>query len=238
MGEGLGMMMKPVLRGGLTLIATLGLLAGCSGGSDTTSAQVQLFQAGQEALSKRRAKRETPARPALTRAVLDTVDVPVLEVTIEQRDLSAFLFASDQRRDDLPGQVTIWRTEDDVSLAMRNDVLIATRGLGGDLLSADAPVRSGQPGPARQGERALHFHARDTKDLRLTLACDLVDLGPTTITIVERAHATRHLQERCTGGGGAVTNDYWVDSRAGLVWQSRQWAGPENGYLSIRRLTK
>jgi hypothetical protein len=231
-------MTMTALSRGLALLAALALLGGCSGGSDDPSAQVQLFQAGQDALSKRRASRPAPERPALTRAVLDTVDVPVLEVTIESRGQSAFLYASDQRRDDLPGQVTVWRTEDDVTLAMRNDVLIATRGLGGDLLSADAPVRTGQPGPARQGERALQFHARDTKDLRLTLACDLVDLGPATITIVERAHATRHLQERCTGGGGAVTNDYWIDSRAGLVWQSRQWAGPETGYLGIRRLTK
>jgi hypothetical protein len=237
MGEGLGMTMTAISRG-LALLATLGLLAGCSGGNDITSAQVQLFQAGQEALAKRRADRQAPARPALTRAVLNTVDVPVLEVTIEERDQSAFLYAATQRRDDLPGHITVWRTEDDVTLAMRNDVLIATRGLGGDLLSAEAPVQGTRPGPARPGERALHFHAQDTKDLRLTLACDLVDLGQTTITIVERNHPTRHLQERCRGGGGTVTNDYWVDSQAGLVWQSRQWAGPETGYLQIRRLTK
>jgi hypothetical protein len=73
---------------------------------------------------------------------------------------------------------------------------------------------------------------------RLSLACSLHDLGPAPIEIVEVAHPTRHLQERCEGGGGTVVNDYWVDSRPGRnqVWQSRQWAGPETGYVQIRQL--
>ncbi len=45
------------------------------------------------------------------------------------------------------------------------------------------------------------------------------------------------VQQRCSGGGGEVVNDYWVDSRGGLVWKSRQWAGPQIGYIRFRRLT-
>jgi hypothetical protein len=72
----------------------------------------------------------------------------------------------------------------------------------------------------------------------LHMACSLQDLGPQAVEIVEVTHQTRHLQERCEGSGGVVVNDYWVDSRPGQarVWQSRQWAGPETGYVQIRQL--
>ena len=51
-------------------------------------------------------------------------------------------------------------------------------------------------------------------------------------------HPTTHMRETCvTADGGRITNDYWVDTRAGLVWQSQQWAGPHVGYVKMRRLT-
>ena len=78
----------------------------------------------------------------------------------------------------------------------------------------------------------------DYRETALALSCELVDLGPETIEIVERRHATRHLQQRCAGGGGRVVNEYWTDPRAGILWQSRQWAGPHLGYIRLRRLVK
>ena len=35
---------------------------------------------------------------------------------------------------------------------------------------------------------------------------------------------------------GRVVNDYWADPHRGIMWMSRQWAGPDVGYLRIRRL--
>ena len=58
------------------------------------------------------------------------------------------------------------------------------------------------------------------------------------LEIYEKYYNTRHLQERCEGPGQTVViNDYWVDSRSQKVWKSRQWAGPETGYLRIRDLS-
>ncbi len=123
-------------------------------------------------------------------------------------------------------------------------MLIATRGLGGDILSSNVQLAGDAPGPARGGDKILDIRALDNKAVRLALTCDLADLGPETIVIVEQRHATRRLRETCRGGvaagggPGQVVNDYWVDASAGLVWQSRQWAGPETGYLRLRRLTR
>ena len=115
-------------------------------------------------------------------------------------------------------------------------MLIATRGLGGDVISTEVQVAGDSPGPARGGARVLHVQALDNQAVPVRLSCTLADLGPETLTIVERRHATRHLRETCSGENGTVVNDYWTEG--GLVRQSRQWAGPFIGYLKTRQLTE
>lgn len=220
------------------------MLAGCSGGDEVPSLELQLIRTSQTIIAARLAPEVD--RPALTRAALNTVEGAFIEVTLERRDQLAYLHVNASRRDGDPGQIVVWRSDDNITLAMRNGVLIATRGLGNDVLSVNAQVSGDTPGPARGGEKAFHIRDRENKSLYLPLVCDLADLGPETIEIVETRYATHHLRETCEGGvaggdagrPGQVVNDYWVDARAGLVWQSRQWAGPGIGYLRVRRLTR
>ena len=107
------------------------------------------------------------------------------------------------------------------------------------MISAQVNVTEGRSGPSSGGERALFIRTGDVEERRLALACDLVDLGPKRLEVVERFHNVRHLQERCEAAiGGMVVNDYWVDSRRNIMWQSRQWAGPHIGYIRTRRLTE
>ncbi|PCH75577.1 MAG: hypothetical protein COC12_00065 [Rhodobacteraceae bacterium] len=224
------------------LLASL-FLAACSGGGEEPQLELQVINAGRAAIAAKIAPQV--ARPPLTRAALDTLEGSFVEVILERRDQLAYLHVGGQRRDDNPGLITIWRTDDNITLSMRNGVLIATQGLGGDILSSTVQVAGDTPGPSGGGEKIFYIRVLDNKKQRLALVCDLVDLGPETIEIVERRDATRHLQERCTGGRAAdgsgevgdVINDYWVDSRNGRVLQSRQWAGPITGYLRLRRLT-
>ena len=235
----------------LALLALLALAA-CSRGDAVSPLELEVVKAARAAIAAGPASK-TPT-PALTRAVLDTIDGALLEVTLERRNQRAYLYVNAQRRDGGPGKVVTWRTGDDITLAMRNGVLIATRGLGGDILSATVQVAGDRPGPARGGEKSFDIRALDHKARRLTLTCTLSDLGPATIEIIDRTYATRHIRETCEGGvagysigysigagtgaPGRVVNDYWVDAGAGLVWQSRQWAGPQTGYLRMRRVIR
>ena len=228
------MRLTPLRR--LVLALGLGLgVAGCSGGTDTPTLELQVIEAGRQMIAARTAPKVE--RVPLTREYLDTLEDPYIEVTLERYDIFAYLKQQAVRRDDTPGQVVVWRTEDNITLAMRNGVLIATRGLGGDIVSSTVQVSGDRPGPASGGEKVHFVRALDNKELRVPLVCDLVDMGAETIEIIETRYATRRLQERCEGGGGTVVNDYWIDSRSGRVWQSRQWAGPGIGYLRIRQLT-
>ncbi|PCJ07298.1 MAG: hypothetical protein COB16_11465 [Rhodobacteraceae bacterium] len=222
--------------------AVLGLvlLGGCNQGPEGPSLELEVFQLVRQRVSSIGGA-ASAERPPLTRAGLDEVEGAYIEVTLENRDIFAYLSQQLVRRDSSPGQIVVWRTEDNITLSMRSGVLIATRGLGDDILSASAPVIAGRGGPARGGERRYQIRGLDHRTQVLVLACSLQDLGAETVEIVELSYATRHLQERCEGGGdiggGVVVNDYWVDSRSGRIWQSRQWAGPTIGYLRIRQLT-
>ncbi|MEW2915240.1 YjbF family lipoprotein [Leisingera sp. JC11] len=212
------------------------LLAGCSKGPEKTQAELEVVQAVAEQFKRRR--NAPPPPPKLTRALLDRETQAYIEVTIENREVTAYLTRALARRDSHPGEIEVWRTQDNVSVALRQGMVIATRGLGGGLLSAQVPAADGAGGPARGGGRRYTVRAEGNGQRELNLACSLHDLGPEAVEIVEITHPARHLQERCEGVGGAVVNDYWVDSRPGRarVWQSRQWAGPEIGYVRIRQL--
>ncbi|MVO18511.1 YjbF family lipoprotein [Parasedimentitalea huanghaiensis] len=216
----------------------LALLAGCSQGPDGPTLELEVFQLLQQRVASIGGAAAAPVeRPPLTRAALDTVEGPYIEVTVENRDIFAYLSQQLVRRDDSPGEIVVWRTEDNITLTLRSGVLVATRGLGDDILSASAPVATGKPGPVMGGARSYQIRGLDNKTHALVMVCSLLDLGPAPVEIVEVTYPTRHMQERCETQNSLVVNDYWVDSRSGRVWQSRQWAGPTIGYLRIRQLT-
>ncbi len=237
---------------------TLGLvlLAACAKGPGEPSAEVELSQAIGQVIRQRLAPKPEPL--VLTRAMLDAQAVPHLEVVLEDQELTGYLGLLLSRRDDLPGEITHWSAADGTALIFRNGMLIASRGMADNLLSAEVAAKGLQPGPAHGGQRSYQLRSGDFSARQVVLACVLQDLGPATLEIVEQSYPTRHLQERCESqaAGAApkiVINEYWIDSQprppsgpqtdylarhqTRLVRQSRQWAGPGLGYLRIRDLS-
>lgn len=231
--------MKHLLKP-LMVLALSGALAACTGGARQDTLATALTNLGSDALKDGFGRRKEDPLPVLTRELLDGVQGSVLEITVEETDTRAYMFTAIERRDQGPGQVHVWISDDRVSMSMRNGVLIAMRGLGNDLLSSSSAdqLSGDRPGPVRGGERVYRVLARDNKSVPYAMACALEDQGPETIEIVELRFATRHLRETCEGAGGRIVNDYWADDSTGIVWKSRQWAGPGIGYLRTRRLNK
>lgn len=225
---------------GLAGAVLLVLLSACAGGNTRVPSEVQITQAGQQVISRRIARRAQAQQPPLTRAALATVKVPATEVRVEVSDSLSYVFRDRTLQNG--GPVEIWRSLDGAQIAMRNGVIISTRGIGGDLMSAQFPRRSGVAGPAKGGVHQLRVHDGINGEAVITLRCDLVDLGYEPVDIVGLRYSTRHLQQRCEGPenalNGVVVNDYWIDSNRPIIWQSRQWAGPSVGYLNLRRLVE
>jgi hypothetical protein len=228
---------KTTTRAGLLLV--LMALSACSTGPAETTADVELVKVIGARITQWRKPKPEPI--VVTRALLEQLDQPHIEVRVERDDLTGYMGLHLTRRDDLPGEITIWRSSDNATLAFRNGLLMTSHGLGDDLLSAEVPAVGDQPGPARGGGRSYSLRGGDNQAFQLNMVCSVTDLGAETIEIVGVRYTTRHLQEHCEGGEGigakgVVVNDYWIDSRAGKLWQSRQWAGPGIGYLRIRDL--
>lgn len=235
MGEGLGMNGTRIWA--LLLAAGLAL-AGCSGGNEAAPMQLEIARATKGLVGQMvQGRKSVSGQAELSRAQLEAIGMPISEVSAERRDLKAYLFLAEAHRDETPGLIEVWMTGDQLAtVTTRDGLLIATRGLGGDLLSSAVP-QAPEGGP-QSGALEQRIHYGDNRERGLALSCEVADLGPASIEILGNQHATRHLRQSCEGAGGQVINEYWRDPRDGTIWQSRQWAGPYVGYLGLRRVTK
>jgi len=132
------------------------------------------------------------------------------------------------------GAVTVWQTLDGITLSFRHGVLVATRGLGADLMSADVDTTLAMLRGATYGatEGGYYPHIRTYLDGE----------NRTVFTSYQCRRATadataRRIEERCVSPGGAFTNIYWLDG-AGAVIKSRQWVGPVIEYMETERVMR
>jgi len=150
-----------------------------------------------------------------------------LRVTLPTRGARAILAPVARK-----GNVTVWQTLDGITLSFRDAVLVATRGLGDDLMSADVDgtlsmlhgsnetkhyshIRSYLDGEDRTVFRSFQCH----RDMRA------------------EAGSAPQINERCVSPRGEMTNTYWLD-RAGKIARSRQWVSPAINYMETERLTR
>lgn len=142
---------------------------------------------------------------------------PLLQITLPAQGARATL-----KRVGGNGAVETWQSGDGVSVSLRRGVVVATRGLGFDLMGADASQTltalsgGGQSGPYRHQMRYL---TGDNHSTYLSASCTLTRVGG------------RH-EETCVTHRGRFTNLYFLDS-AGQILRSRQWIATEIGYMVI-----
>ncbi len=124
---------------------------------------------------------------------------------------------------------------DGASITMQDGMMIATRGLGGDMLGSDiseslATVSSQKPG------RVTRFHTfldPENRAERRAYICDIAIRGPRDVPFGETQVATQLIAEDCASQDQTFLNLYWIDS-SGKIVQSRQWAGDFAGVLTFR----
>lgn len=142
------------------------------------------------------------------------------------------------------GGVVTWQSPDGVSLSFAGGMMVATRGLNGDLIGADVigslgAVRDGRPATVTRVHRMLDGELELLSD-RYT--CTVTVDGPETISIAGRERATLRMTESCSGsdslGDAEFTNVYWRDAQRNIVWQSRQWVGRGVGVVNLQRLVE
>lgn len=126
------------------------------------------------------------------------------------------------------GDVTVWAAADGAQVALREGVMIWSRGYGMDLMSADAPALSALSKVGGRHSRVYHWLDGSDKPVSQSFSCR-VSQEPYT----NGAPGDRHFVESCTGSGGmAVANDF-VLNRNGRIVESRQWLSPMVGMVYL-----
>ncbi len=170
--------------------------------------------------------------------MLAETKVAALQVNPELAGGSDFLRRVAIRNDSLPGQVEIWKSSDNALVFLRNGVIVGTRGVGGDIISADAAltVRALQNRRSVSGLREYIVSDGDVTTTRMQFRCTIDAVGSERITVVNQVFGAIRMRETCIGGVTGdmrVNNEYWVQEGSGLVRKSRQWVGPASGYFEM-----
>lgn len=119
-------------------LLAVALVAGCSGGSDRIDSQSKrLLEQFQQLRNVVQNRRNPPELPNVTRALLDGLTTPSLEVRVESRDGLAYVIPLYSRRVPGIGTVDTWTSVDGTQFSLRSGVLLALRGAGDDMTSSD-----------------------------------------------------------------------------------------------------
>ena len=157
----------------------------------------------------------------MTAAAEPFLTAPLISAQIPARKATAVLRPVGQN-----GTVATWQTVDRITLSFDRGVLVASRGLGFDLMGADAdPTRAALAGQVSEiYRRKMRYLTGDNHSTWLTAGCSMRAAGT--------EEGLRRFEESCKARGNSYTNIYLLDG-AGRVVTSRQWLSPELGYIEI-----
>lgn len=228
MGQGLALM---DCRRLLTVLAASALLTGCAKTelSPMMAAVGTMAKATVGQMKARRAQAAGATATPVTRADIEAYGMPILRAVIASRAADVFLTISDTK-----GSVQTWTTTDGTTFSFRDGVIIQTRGLGPDLMSADAPAVSQLLQNGATYPRRYFFLGADDQVTRRTYECTVTVLGQETITILERDHGVTHVKEDCVRPQGTVSSEYWIEGRT--VRKSQQWTSGLVGVIVFERV--
>lgn len=216
-----------MMRLGFAFVVAALALAGC--GNDKSAAPGLRAVKGVAGDLLKRNKGGGAPTP-LSRAQLAGFNTPMLMAEVKTADVLLYLVPFGQN-----GGVETWATSDDRTLSFRDGVLVATRGLGPDIMQAEVPSRAQLALGRGSHGRAYYYLDGNDKIRRQSWSCTLSDRGMEAISVVGMQHTTRHVVETCTGEGGEITNEYWFEG-GGYVRKSKELIMPEWGYAEVSRV--
>jgi hypothetical protein len=173
-------------------------------------------------------------RGLLSRAAIDRSPQPLILAELPSQNVVATLIP----RDTLDSVVT-WRTGRGQTLSFRDGVLVATRSLGNDLMSADvAGTQAALRGGPQQGySRLMTYLDGQGQTLFRAMLCGMDAGQPATVNSFGVAFPTTLRIETCFTTGKRVENRYWLNADS-TMRRAEQWVGPGTGPLTIEWLSR
>ena len=133
------------------------------------------------------------------------------------------------------GSRVTWVSANGVSLTLDDGVVIATRGLGGDLMGVDTPIKGNGLQTPSNHPRTHDFLNGLGQIVRREFRCVTSFWKDETLEISEQTFEAKAYREVCEGEEYDFTNTYWMTTD-GSIRQSSQWISPEVGQIGYQRL--
>lgn len=232
MGQGVALMLSVRVA---VVFAVFSMLASCGSEKYQGSPLVQAVGAVAKAtVGKAAAKRagatEGSAAPApVTRGELEKYGLPILRAVIAARGADALLTISDTK-----GSVVTWSTTDSTTFTLRDGVLIQTRGLGPDLMSAQAPSLAALRTDGSKHQRIYFLLGADDRSTRRTYDCTVSVGGQEVIEVFGRSHRVTHVTENCSRPQDSIANEFWIEGS--VIRKSRQLASGGAGFIDFEQV--
>lgn len=166
---------------------------------------------------------------SISRDKIEALATPIMRATVPARGIDVLLSIREQK-----GNVVTWEAANGYTFTFRDGVLIETRGIGQDLMSASAPS-SGRIASGTADQRSYFFLGDDDVTERRDYSCTPQTVGTEALTIYGRTHTVRHVTESCLRSQGKLMNQFWFEG--GTLRQSQQWISPSAGHAIFSRVT-
>lgn len=195
------------------------ILAGCGNIQDDDSVIGQI-RAGLAAQKQTASPAPDIAalRARFTPEIMAQIGGPILIVQIPSRDAVAVLTRVGTNND-----VDTFLTPDGITISLRNGMVVATRGLGFDLMTAN--VTEPLMAVTGTGDTAVRVHRYldgENQIVAQSFGCAYA------------VTALRQVTETCTSASDDFENIFVMDAR-GNIATSRQWISPQIGAVLIER---
>lgn len=210
------------------LILGLGLcaLSGCAQLlSDTTAGAVL-----GSVLANQSAGANGDLRSSLTRVDIDAIGGAALLVDVPSEGATALLGPVGTN-----GAQSTWMSADGVSLTLNQGIMVASRGMGFDMMGASiGQVHGLLSGQVAETTRSFDFIGGNDQITTRTFTCHVSERDTEAVTILDRQVATQKIKVRCEDANTIFTNIYWMSGDR--IVKSRQLLSPEVGYIRIEML--
>ncbi|WP_238366345.1 YjbF family lipoprotein [Mesobacterium pallidum] len=225
-------MKRPLVTRAIAPLALAAALAAC--GNDDSARQSTAVLRNVAGLITGGGGAAAPAAPTGEQVAqtLANTDQPVALVNLEASQLTALLIRIEQN-----GRYDTYGSSDRRTVTFKDGMITASRGLGGDLMSASLDGSLALVSARRAGSAVRQMRFLDGEDqiFAYEFTCTVTDNG--TQPMPGSGKPTRKMTESCGGDLRSFENSYYLDG-AGDIVASRQWMGPVLGYVNVAQARK
>jgi hypothetical protein len=134
------------------------------------------------------------------------------------------------------GAAQTWASQSGFTASYVDGLLVATRGLGDDLMASDtAQARSALAQGGGHAQRSVDFLDDFDRIETVRFECEIAAQGREVVDLGLRQPELAKYEETCSSPKLVFTNIYWLDG-AGEILQSRQFVSQTVAYLRSNRL--